>query len=137
MFRCSGPSPILKSTHTSTSASQSPKNLKGGLIFVPCPDTYSLRLCLGRSFCVCCCTHPYVDITVFVPCRPNVCGSRFHSYCCPGWKTLPGGNQCIVRECLPGPTVEGSLHSSVTGLTLHAVFEHPVAHTKPLVTEPW
>ncbi|KAI9520507.1 hypothetical protein NQZ68_017208 [Dissostichus eleginoides] len=29
--------------------------------------------------------------------RPNVCGSRFHSYCCPGWKTLPGGNQCIVR----------------------------------------
>ncbi|KAJ8338727.1 hypothetical protein SKAU_G00355130 [Synaphobranchus kaupii] len=22
---------------------------------------------------------------------PNVCGSRFHSYCCPGWKTLPGG----------------------------------------------
>lgn len=29
---------------------------------------------------------------------PNVCGSRFHSYCCPGWKTLPGGNQCIVRE---------------------------------------
>ncbi|KAK2505014.1 hypothetical protein MC885_019986 [Smutsia gigantea] len=33
---------------------------------------------------------------------PNVCGSRFHSYCCPGWKTLPGGNQCIVRECLAG-----------------------------------
>lgn len=30
--------------------------------------------------------------------RPNVCGSRFHSYCCPGWKTLPGGNQCIVRK---------------------------------------
>ncbi|XP_069816785.1 fibrillin-2-like [Dendropsophus ebraccatus] len=28
---------------------------------------------------------------------PNVCGSRFHSYCCPGWKTLPGGNQCIVH----------------------------------------
>uniref|UniRef100_A0AAZ3Q2V8 Fibrillin 2b n=1 Tax=Oncorhynchus tshawytscha TaxID=74940 RepID=A0AAZ3Q2V8_ONCTS len=32
-------------------------------------------------------------------CRPNVCGSRFHSYCCPGWKTLPGGNQCIVPIC--------------------------------------
>uniref|UniRef100_H2LL33 Fibrillin 2b n=1 Tax=Oryzias latipes TaxID=8090 RepID=H2LL33_ORYLA len=27
---------------------------------------------------------------------PNVCGSRFNSYCCPGWKTLAGGNQCIV-----------------------------------------
>uniref|UniRef100_A0A8C3GR19 Fibrillin-1 n=1 Tax=Cairina moschata TaxID=8855 RepID=A0A8C3GR19_CAIMO len=31
--------------------------------------------------------------------QPNVCGSRFHSYCCPGWKTLPGGNQCIVPIC--------------------------------------
>lgn len=31
--------------------------------------------------------------------RPNVCGSRFHAYCCPGWRTLPGRNQCIVREC--------------------------------------
>ncbi|NWU86044.1 FBN2 protein, partial [Onychorhynchus coronatus] len=30
---------------------------------------------------------------------PNVCGSRFHLYCCPGWKTLPGGNQCIVPIC--------------------------------------
>uniref|UniRef100_A0A670ZLW7 EGF-like domain-containing protein n=1 Tax=Pseudonaja textilis TaxID=8673 RepID=A0A670ZLW7_PSETE len=30
---------------------------------------------------------------------PNVCGSRYHSYCCPGWKTLPGGNQCIVPIC--------------------------------------
>ncbi|KAK2522105.1 hypothetical protein Q9233_010663 [Columba guinea] len=29
--------------------------------------------------------------------RPNVCGSRYNAYCCPGWKTLPGGNQCIVR----------------------------------------
>ncbi|RMB94377.1 hypothetical protein DUI87_29187 [Hirundo rustica rustica] len=28
---------------------------------------------------------------------PNVCGSRYNAYCCPGWKTLPGGNQCIVR----------------------------------------
>lgn len=27
-----------------------------------------------------------------------MCGSRFHSYCCPGWKTLSGGNQCIVRK---------------------------------------
>uniref|UniRef100_A0A8C0IJR9 Fibrillin 2 n=1 Tax=Bubo bubo TaxID=30461 RepID=A0A8C0IJR9_BUBBB len=33
------------------------------------------------------------------PEEPNVCGSRFHSYCCPGWKTLPGGNQCIVPIC--------------------------------------
>lgn len=32
--------------------------------------------------------------------RPNVCGSRFNSYCCPGWKTLAGGNQCIVRKSL-------------------------------------
>ncbi|XP_029430269.1 fibrillin-1 [Rhinatrema bivittatum] len=30
---------------------------------------------------------------------PNVCGSRFNAYCCPGWKTLPGGNQCIVPIC--------------------------------------
>lgn len=22
-----------------------------------------------------------------------------HAYCCPGWRTLPGGNQCVVREC--------------------------------------
>ncbi|KAL4617667.1 fibrillin-2 [Arapaima gigas] len=29
---------------------------------------------------------------------PNVCGSRLRSYCCPGWKTLPGGNQCVVRK---------------------------------------
>ncbi|MGH0135014.1 UNVERIFIED_CONTAM: hypothetical protein FKN15_059778 [Acipenser sinensis] len=29
---------------------------------------------------------------------PNVCGSRFNAYCCPGWKTLPGGNQCIVLQ---------------------------------------
>ncbi|KAM4878543.1 LOW QUALITY PROTEIN: fibrillin-2 [Sylvia borin] len=30
---------------------------------------------------------------------PNVCGSRFCSFCCSGWKTLPGGNQCIVPIC--------------------------------------
>ncbi|XP_036390573.1 fibrillin-1-like [Megalops cyprinoides] len=30
---------------------------------------------------------------------PNVCGSRFNAYCCPGWKTLLGGNQCIVPIC--------------------------------------
>ncbi|XP_067253271.1 fibrillin-2 [Chanodichthys erythropterus] len=30
---------------------------------------------------------------------PNVCGSRLQSYCCPGWKTLPGGNQCVVPIC--------------------------------------
>uniref|UniRef100_A0A8D0L9R6 Fibrillin 2 n=1 Tax=Sphenodon punctatus TaxID=8508 RepID=A0A8D0L9R6_SPHPU len=40
---------------------------------------------------------------------PNVCGSRFHAYCCPGWKTLPGGNQCIVLQqcsirCMNGGT---------------------------------
>ncbi|KAG9337036.1 hypothetical protein JZ751_029895, partial [Albula glossodonta] len=34
---------------------------------------------------------------------PNVCGSRFNAYCCPGWKTLSGGNQCIVREWRPSP----------------------------------
>uniref|UniRef100_A0A672H6I1 Fibrillin-1 n=1 Tax=Salarias fasciatus TaxID=181472 RepID=A0A672H6I1_SALFA len=31
--------------------------------------------------------------------RPNVCGSRNNAYCCPGWKTLTGGNQCIVPIC--------------------------------------
>ncbi|XP_048825241.1 fibrillin-1-like isoform X3 [Brienomyrus brachyistius] len=30
---------------------------------------------------------------------PNVCGSRSSAYCCPGWKTLSGGNQCIVPIC--------------------------------------
>ncbi|KAI2642446.1 Fibrillin-2 [Labeo rohita] len=30
---------------------------------------------------------------------PNVCGSRLQSYCCPGWKTLPGGNRCVVPIC--------------------------------------
>nr|XP_023420605.1 fibrillin-3 [Cavia porcellus] len=30
---------------------------------------------------------------------PNVCGSRFHAYCCPGWRTLPGGSQCVVPVC--------------------------------------
>uniref|UniRef100_A0A8C3X9N4 Fibrillin 3 n=1 Tax=Catagonus wagneri TaxID=51154 RepID=A0A8C3X9N4_9CETA len=33
------------------------------------------------------------------PAWPNVCGSRFHAYCCPGWRTLPGGNQCVVPVC--------------------------------------
>uniref|UniRef100_A0A672Z3Q8 Fibrillin-1 n=1 Tax=Sphaeramia orbicularis TaxID=375764 RepID=A0A672Z3Q8_9TELE len=35
----------------------------------------------------------------FFFCRPNVCGSRNNAYCCPGWKTLTGGNQCIVPIC--------------------------------------
>ncbi|XP_069857979.1 LOW QUALITY PROTEIN: fibrillin-3 [Dipodomys merriami] len=30
---------------------------------------------------------------------PNICGSHFHAYCCPGWRTLPGGNRCIVPIC--------------------------------------
>uniref|UniRef100_A0A8C0W6M1 Fibrillin-3 n=1 Tax=Castor canadensis TaxID=51338 RepID=A0A8C0W6M1_CASCN len=30
---------------------------------------------------------------------PNVCGSRFYAFCCPGWRTLPGGNQCVVPVC--------------------------------------
>nr|XP_061796796.1 fibrillin-1-like [Nerophis lumbriciformis] len=30
---------------------------------------------------------------------PNVCGSRNNAYCCPGWKTLTGGNKCIVPIC--------------------------------------
>ncbi|XP_041837926.1 fibrillin-1 isoform X2 [Melanotaenia boesemani] len=30
---------------------------------------------------------------------PNVCGTRNNAYCCPGWKTLTGGNQCIVPIC--------------------------------------
>uniref|UniRef100_A0A3B3DIK3 Fibrillin 2b n=1 Tax=Oryzias melastigma TaxID=30732 RepID=A0A3B3DIK3_ORYME len=38
-------------------------------------------------------------LRLFVSNRPNVCGSRFNSYCCPGWKTLAGGNQCIVPIC--------------------------------------
>lgn len=36
--------------------------------------------------------------TCRVSSRPNVCGTRNNAYCCPGWKTLTGGNQCIVRE---------------------------------------
>ncbi|KAM5307226.1 LOW QUALITY PROTEIN: fibrillin-3 [Glossophaga mutica] len=28
---------------------------------------------------------------------PNVCG--FHVYCCPGWRTLPGRNQCVMSVC--------------------------------------
>ncbi|XP_058012450.1 fibrillin-1-like [Ahaetulla prasina] len=32
---------------------------------------------------------------------PNVCGSRYNAYCCPGWKTLPGGNQCITSQMFP------------------------------------
>lgn len=45
--------------------------------------------------------------------RPNVCGSRFHSYCCPGWKTLPGGNQCIVRKF---PTSQNSAEKKQIGI---------------------
>ncbi|XP_055969214.1 fibrillin-3 [Sorex fumeus] len=30
---------------------------------------------------------------------PNVCGSRVHPYCCPGWRTRPGGHQCVVPVC--------------------------------------
>jgi hypothetical protein len=30
--------------------------------------------------------------------RPNVCGTRNNAFCCQGWKTLTGGNQCIVRK---------------------------------------
>nr|XP_054395512.1 fibrillin-3 isoform X14 [Pongo abelii] len=30
---------------------------------------------------------------------PNVCGSRFHAYCCPGWRTFPGRSQCVVPIC--------------------------------------
>ncbi|ELK08077.1 Fibrillin-3 [Pteropus alecto] len=30
---------------------------------------------------------------------PNVCGSRFHAYCCPGWRTLPGRSQCVIPVC--------------------------------------
>uniref|UniRef100_A0A8C8BQ30 Fibrillin-2 n=1 Tax=Otus sunia TaxID=257818 RepID=A0A8C8BQ30_9STRI len=50
-----------------------------------CPRLRIIFLCIHLFVCLC-------D-------RPNVCGSRFHSYCCPGWKTLPGGNQCIVPIC--------------------------------------
>lgn len=39
-----------------------------------------------------------------------MCGSRFHSYCCPGWKTLPGGNQCIVRKFLAPFSPDFSVH---------------------------
>ncbi|CAL8243797.1 unnamed protein product [Lota lota] len=30
---------------------------------------------------------------------PNVCGFRNNAVCCQGWKTLTGGNQCIVPIC--------------------------------------
>ncbi|XP_054439323.1 fibrillin-3 [Pteronotus mesoamericanus] len=38
------------------------------------------------------------SLTVCSP-RPHVCGSRFHAYCCPGWRTLPGRNQCVMPVC--------------------------------------
>uniref|UniRef100_A0A671W6W6 Fibrillin-1 n=1 Tax=Sparus aurata TaxID=8175 RepID=A0A671W6W6_SPAAU len=37
--------------------------------------------------------------SLFMMRGPNVCGSRNNAYCCPGWKTLTGGNQCIVPIC--------------------------------------
>uniref|UniRef100_A0A3B1JMS0 Fibrillin 1 n=1 Tax=Astyanax mexicanus TaxID=7994 RepID=A0A3B1JMS0_ASTMX len=43
----------------------------------------------------------FCSVSVFFlhSCLPNVCGSRHQTYCCPGWKTLTGGNQCIVPIC--------------------------------------
>nr|XP_051676802.1 fibrillin-3 [Oryctolagus cuniculus]XP_051676804.1 fibrillin-3 [Oryctolagus cuniculus] len=29
-------------------------------------------------------------------CKANVYGSRFHAYCCPSWRTLPGRSQCVM-----------------------------------------
>lgn len=29
---------------------------------------------------------------------PNVCGMRFYSYCCPGWRLHPRTKQCVVRK---------------------------------------
>ncbi|MXQ86173.1 hypothetical protein E5288_WYG006528 [Bos mutus] len=40
----------------------------------------------------------YPAVSESLQIRPNVCGSRYNAYCCPGWKTLPGGNQCIVLQ---------------------------------------
>ncbi|XP_041465044.1 fibrillin-2-like [Lytechinus variegatus] len=30
---------------------------------------------------------------------PNVCGMRFYSYCCPGWRLHPRTKQCVVPIC--------------------------------------
>ncbi|XP_030833292.1 fibrillin-2 isoform X4 [Strongylocentrotus purpuratus] len=30
---------------------------------------------------------------------PNVCGMRFYSYCCPGWRLHPRTKQCVVPVC--------------------------------------
>uniref|UniRef100_A0A8C8BT09 Fibrillin-2 n=1 Tax=Otus sunia TaxID=257818 RepID=A0A8C8BT09_9STRI len=53
------------------------------------------RAVISKAAIIFLCIHLFVCLCD----RPNVCGSRFHSYCCPGWKTLPGGNQCIVPIC--------------------------------------
>ncbi|RXN16421.1 fibrillin-1 [Labeo rohita] len=52
------------------------------------------------SLCLCSLTGgDFIFIFLIIYWRPNVCGSRHHAYCCPGWKTLTGGNQCIVPIC--------------------------------------
>ncbi|XP_030580184.1 fibrillin-2-like isoform X2 [Archocentrus centrarchus] len=69
---------------------------------------------------------------------PNVCGTRSHPHCCPGWKTLPGGNLCIIhiddcqtsggcsegslgRECPPGPVVHVPVDTHVRNTCYGAV----------------
>uniref|UniRef100_A0A8C8BLB0 Fibrillin-2 n=1 Tax=Otus sunia TaxID=257818 RepID=A0A8C8BLB0_9STRI len=65
------------------------------VILAPC---VSLAVPAGMNM-ACCFIFLCIHLFVCLCDRPNVCGSRFHSYCCPGWKTLPGGNQCIVPIC--------------------------------------
>lgn len=65
--------------------------------------------------------------------RPNVCGSRNNAYCCPGWKTLTGGNQCIVREyhlhcCTASAFVLELECENITLNPVPALYLEPFAH---------
>ncbi|RUS90503.1 hypothetical protein EGW08_001771 [Elysia chlorotica] len=42
------------------------------------------------------------DIQSDQPRGPNVCGSRFRRYCCPGWTQANSGKMCIVPVCIAG-----------------------------------
>lgn len=119
MFRRLWPSPTpVSSPFISMSA---PPNIWSVVLVGLLSRNLLSWLCLQKPR-MCYCILPYVCMTSLVHCRPNVCGSRFHSYCCPGWKTLPGGNQCIVREWLAGIAAWGSSQPHLGSNLLYSVF---------------
>lgn len=118
MFRRLWPSPTpVSSPFISMSA---PPNIWSVVLVGLLSRNLLSWLCLQKPR-MCYSTLPYVCMTSLVHCRPNVCGSRFHSYCCPGWKTLPGGNQCIVREWLAGFAAWGSSRPRLGSNLLYSV----------------